>query len=256
MKLNTRHLHSRKVPPPIYLLPNMLTMGSMFCGFYAIIQSINANFIAAGIAIFFAMILDGLDGRIARLTHTASPFGAELDSLSDMVNFGVAPAIIIFNWQLHLLGKMGWLFVFVYCACTALRLARFNTMIGIIDRKFFLGLPCPTAAALTVGFVYTCNTYKIIPPSFLALIAAIITLVAAFSMVSTIKFYSFKELNFHHKARFRTLLTFFMGLVLLIIHPDLMIYGFFVIYTLSGYCMCLFRIKYLTPKKYKQNPEI
>jgi CDP-diacylglycerol--serine O-phosphatidyltransferase len=228
---------------PIYLLPNMFTLGAMFCGFYAIIQSINANFTATGIAIFFAMILDSLDGRVARLTHTSSPFGAELDSLADMISFGVAPAVIVFNWHLHNMGKIGWLFAFIYCACAGLRLARFNTMIGIVDKKFFVGLPSPSAAALVVGFVYICTIYHL-HNRFIAHLGAIITLIAAFSMVSNIKFYSFKEFHFHHRARFRALLLFLLALTLLIIYPDLVIYGFFICYTLISYFMYIFRLGY------------
>ncbi len=228
---------------PIYLLPSMLTLGAMFCGFYAIIQSINHNFIDAGIATFFAMILDSLDGRVARLTHTSSPFGAELDSLSDMVNFGVSPAIIAFNWQLYSLGKIGWLVAFIYCACAGLRLARFNTLIGIVDKKYFIGLSSPTAAALVVGFVYICSKYQLHHFTF-TIIGAGITLIAAFSMVSSIKFYSFKEFNFHHKARFRALLIFLIILALIIEYPDTVIYSFFVIYTLISYFMWITRIGY------------
>lgn len=228
---------------PIYLLPNMFTLGAMFCGFYAIIQSITSNFADAGIAIFSAMILDSLDGRVARLTHTSSPFGAELDSLSDMVSFGIAPAVIAFNWQLHNLGKIGWLFAFIYCACAGLRLARFNTMIGIVDKKYFVGLPSPSAAILVVGFIYICTIYHL-HNTFFLIIGSVIILLAAFSMVSNIRFYSFKEFHFHHRARFRALLIFLLFLALLIIYPDLVIYGFFVLYTIVSYFMYVFRIGY------------
>jgi len=238
-----RNQFSQTKVSPIYLVPNMFTLGAMFCGFYAIIQSINANFYACGIAIFFAMILDSLDGRVARLTHTSSPFGAQLDSLSDMVSFGVAPAIIMFNWKLHTLGKIGWLFTFIYCACTGLRLARFNTMISIVDKKYFVGLPSPSAAALVVGYVYICNLYHL-HHSVYMIIGGVITLLAAFSMVSNIRFYSFKEFHFHHRARFRALLLFLLALTLLIIYPELVIYGFFVSYTLVSYFMYIFRIGY------------
>lgn len=236
---------------PIYLLPSMLTLGAMFCGFYAIVQSINHNFIEAGIATLFAMVLDSLDGRVARLTHTSSPFGAELDSLSDMVNFGVSPAIIAFNWQLHSLGKIGWLVAFIYCACAGLRLARFNTLIGIVDKKYFIGLSSPAAAALVAGFVYMCTKYNLHNQIF-TIIGAVVTLIAAFSMVSSIKFYSFKELNFHHRARFRALLIFLVILALIIEYPDTVIYSFFVIYTLISYFMWVTRIGY--GKNQSSNP--
>lgn len=237
-----RHRPQNKVSP-IYLLPNMITLGAMFCGFYAIIQSINASFIEAGIATLFAMILDSMDGRVARLTHTSSPFGAQLDSLADMVNFGVAPAVIAFNWQLYTLGKVGWLFAFIYCACAGLRLARFNTMLGVDDKRYFTGIPSPSAAALVVGYIYMCASYGLHNVYFTAL-GTFITLLAAVSMVSNVKFYSFKEFHFHKTAKFRALLIFLMALALLIIYPDLVIYGFFVLYTLISYIMYIFRIGY------------
>lgn len=228
---------------PIYLLPSMFTLGAMFCGFYAVIQSITANFVAAGIAVFFAMILDSMDGRVARLTHTSSPFGAELDSLADMVSFGVAPAVVVFNWQLFTFGKIGWLFAFIYCACAGLRLARFNTMIGIVDKRYFIGLPSPAAAALVVGFVYMCASYNLHGIVY-TICGTGITLLAAFSMVSNVKFYSFKEFHFHHKGRFRALLIFLMILILLILYPDFALYSFFLGYTLVSYFNYIFRIGY------------
>jgi len=228
---------------PIYLLPSMFTLGAMFCGFYAIIQSISHNFIECGIAIFFAMILDSLDGRVARLTHTSSPFGAELDSLADMVSFGVAPAIIVFNWQLHTLGKVGWLCAFIYCACAGLRLARFNTLIGIVDKKYFIGIPSTSAAPLVVGYVYLCTKFHF-HNTLTVVIGTLITLIIAFTMVSNIRFYSFKEFNFHHKGKFRVLLLFLIALALLIIYPDVVIYSFFAIYALVSYVMYIFRIGY------------
>ncbi len=225
---------------PIYLLPNLFTLGAMFSGFYAIVQSINGDFISCGIAIFIAMILDSLDGRVARLTHTSSPFGAELDSLSDMVSFGVAPAIIAFNWHLHDMGKVSWLVTFIFCACGSLRLARFNTMLGIVDKRYFIGLPIPSAAALVVGYIYMCNKYGL--DNKISQIAGVVVIIfAAFSMVSNVRFYSFKEINFHHKARFRILLAFLMLLVLFFMYPDIVIYGFFSVYTVVSYIMHIFK---------------
>lgn len=227
---------------PIYLLPNLFTLGAMFSGFFAIVQSINGDFIACGIAIFIAMILDSLDGRVARLTHTSSPFGAELDSLSDMVSFGVAPAVIAFNWHLHNMGKIGWLVTFIFCACGSLRLARFNTMIGIVDKRYFIGLPIPSAAALVVGYIYMCNKFGI-DSTISQIIGVFVILFAAFSMVSNVRFYSFKELNFHHKARFRILLVFLMLLVLLFLYPDIVIYAFFAVYTIISYIIFAFNFR-------------
>jgi len=239
-----RKFNNQNKVSPIYLLPNIFTLGAMFCGFYAIVVSINGHFIECGIAIFFAMILDSLDGRVARLTHTSSPFGAQLDSLSDMVAFGVAPAIIAFNWHLYTLGKIGWLFAFIYCACAALRLARFNTMIGIVDdKRFFVGLPSPSAAALTVGYIYLSTKFHF-HGKYVMLGSIAVILLAAFSMVSNIRFYSFKEFNFYHKAKFRALLLFLVGLALLIAFPDLFTVGFFVSYTIVSYIMWIFGIGY------------
>jgi CDP-diacylglycerol--serine O-phosphatidyltransferase len=240
--MKVRHKAYNKVSP-IYLLPNMFTLGAMFAGFYAIVQSIGLHFMNAGIGVLFAMILDALDGRIARLTHTSSPFGAQLDSLADMVGFGIAPAMIMFNWKLHALGKVGWLLAFTYCACAALRLARFNTLIGIVDKKYFLGLPSPASAALVAGYVYLCRSYALEHSAFTVL-GIIVMLIAALSMVSNVKFYSFKEFHFYHKAPFRALLLFLLALALLIIYPDLVIYGFFVLYTVFSYIMWALRIGY------------
>lgn len=224
---------------PIYLLPNLFTLGAMFAGFYAIIQSINHQFITAGTAIFFAMILDSLDGRVARLTHTSSPFGAELDSLSDMVSFGIAPAIIMFNWQLYSLGKVGWIVAFLYCACAGLRLARFNTLLDTSDRLYFTGIPSPAAAAIVAGYVYMCNKYQLSGFIHITYLAAIITFIAAFTMVSNVKFYSFKEFNFNRRARFRALLVLLLALILLVSYPDIVIYGFFIVYLLASYLLWL-----------------
>lgn len=227
---------------PIYLLPNLFTLGAMFSGFYAIIQSIDGDFISCGIAIFIAMILDSLDGRVARLTHTSSPFGAELDSLSDMVSFGVAPAIIAFNWHLHNMGKIGWIVTFIFCACGGLRLARFNTMLSVVDKRYFTGLPIPSAAALVVGYIYMCNKFGL-NNTLCQIISVFVILFAAFSMVSNVRFYSFKEFNFHHKAKFRVLLIFLLALVLLFLYPDIVIYAFFVIYSIVSYILFIINFK-------------
>jgi len=228
---------------PIYLLPSMITLSSMFCGFYAMVQSIGGDFYHAGLAILFSMILDSLDGRVARLTRTSSPFGAELDSLADMVSFGAAPAMIAFNWGLYQLGRIGWLVAFVYCACAGLRLARFNVMLESTDRKYFQGMPSPSAAALVVGFVYLSAEYNF--HSLLAVGCGLgITLIAAFSMVSNIKFYSFKEFHFHQTAPFRAVLMFLAFLVLVFYFPEEVLYGFFVSYTVISYLCWIFRVGY------------
>ncbi len=231
---------------PIYLLPSMITLSSMFCGFYAMIHSIEGDFYHAGIAILLSMILDSLDGRVARLTNTSSPFGAELDSLADMVAFGAAPAMIAFNWGLHSLGRLGWLVAFIYCACAGLRLARFNVMLGAEDKKYFHGMPSPSAAALVVGFVYLCAEYKISSQAMIFL-GFFITLLAGLSMVSNVKFYSFKQIHFHQTAPFRALLLFLALFVLLFYFPEEVIYAFFVLYTLFSYLCWILRIGYHSP---------
>ena len=226
---------------PIYLLPSMITLSSMFCGFYAMVQSIGGDFYHAGLAILFSMILDSLDGRVARLTHTSSPFGAELDSLADMVAFGAAPAMIAFNWGLHHLGRIGWLVAFVYCACAGLRLARFNVMQEVVDKKYFQGMPSPSAAALVVGYVYLCVEYQL-NSNAMVILGLVVTLIAALSMVSNIKFYSFKEFHFHQTAPFRALLVFLAILVLLFYYPEEVIYAFFVFYTGISYLSWLLHL--------------
>src|ERR1700681_3788491 len=138
----------------IYLLPNLLTTAALFAGFYAIVQAMNGRFDQSAVAIFVAMVLDGLDGRVARLTKTQSAFGAEYDSLSDMVSFGAAPALVIYEWSLKGMGKLGWFAAFVYCACAALRLARFNTNIDVVDKRYFQGMPSPAAAVLCAGVIW------------------------------------------------------------------------------------------------------
>ena len=158
-KKHSRHLRRRG----IYLLPNLFTTLGLFFGFYAIVAALKGHFDQAAIAIYIGMIFDALDGRIARLTNTASPFGAEYDSLSDMVTFGIAPALVAYSWGLYNLGKIGWLVAFLYAAATALRLARFNIQIGQVSKRYFVGLPCPVAAAVIAGMIWTGNTSLEIP---------------------------------------------------------------------------------------------
>src|SRR6476660_1640362 len=153
-------IKSRFARRGIYWLPNLFTITALFSGFYAIVQAMSGRFEQAAIAIFVAMVFDGLDGRVARLTRTQSAFGAEFDSLSDMVSFGAAPGLVIYEWALKGMGKMGWVAAFVYCACAALRLARFNTNLAVVDKRFFQGLPSPAAAALIAGFVWTMEVVK------------------------------------------------------------------------------------------------
>jgi CDP-diacylglycerol--serine O-phosphatidyltransferase len=220
----------------IYLLPNSLTTAALFAGFYAIVQAMNQRFEQAAIAIFVAMVLDGLDGRVARLTHTQSAFGAEYDSLSDMVSFGAAPALVMYEWALKGLGKLGWLAAFVYCAGAALRLARFNTNIEVVDKRFFQGLPSPAAAALVAGFVWLASDNKIQVSAYgIPWLAWLITLYAGITMVSNVPFYSGKDFNLRKSVPFAVILLVVLFYVLISSDPPIVLFAMFVAYGLSGY---------------------
>jgi len=218
----------------IYLLPNLFTTAALFAGFYAIVQAMNERFDQAAIAIFIAMVLDGLDGRVARLTKTQSAFGAEYDSLSDMVSFGAAPALVMYEWALRSMNKLGWIAAFVYCAGAALRLARFNTMLEVADKRYFQGLPSPAAAALVIGFVWIIDEYGVDPQSVRAWAWAI-TVFAGLTMVSNVKFYSFKTINLRRSVPFVVVFLIVIGFVLVSYRPAEFLFVPFVIYGLSGY---------------------
>ena len=226
----------------IYLLPNSLTTAALFAGFYAIVQAMNQRFEQAAIAIFVAMVLDGLDGRVARLTHTQSAFGAEYDSLSDMVSFGAAPALVMYEWALKGLGKLGWLAAFVYCAGAALRLARFNTNIEVVDKRYFQGLPSPAAAALVAGFVWLANDNKIPVSAYgIPWLAWLITLYAGITMVSNVPFHSGKDINLRRSVPFTVILLVVLFYVLVSSDPPIVLFAMFVGYGLSGYAFWLWR---------------
>ena len=218
----------------IYLLPNAFTTAALFAGFYAIVQAMNTNFDQAAVAIFVAMVLDGLDGRVARLTRTQSAFGAEYDSLADMVSFGAAPALVMYAWTLKGMGKLGWIAAFVYVAGAALRLARFNTMLDVADKRYFTGMPSPAAAALVAGFVWIVDDY-IIDPGSIREWAWGVTVFAGLTMVSNVKYWSFKSINLKKSVPFFALLLFVLFLALLSYQPAHVLFGGFVIYALSGY---------------------
>ncbi len=218
----------------IYLLPNAITTAALFCGFYAIVMAMNSKFEHAGVAIFIAMILDGLDGRIARFTNTQSEFGAQYDSLSDMVSFGAAPSLVMYEWSLKGMHKMGWLAAFVYCAGAALRLARFNANIGVVDKRYFQGIPSPAAAALVAGFILVMTDLDI-AGSDLRWSAWCITLFAGLTMVTNVPFYSFKDINFRKAVPFIMVFAVVLIFVAISIHPPGVLFGMFVMYGLSGY---------------------
>ncbi len=229
----------------IYILPNLFTLGALFGGFYAIVMAMNGRFERAVIGIFCAMVLDSLDGRVARMTHTQSAFGEQMDSLSDMVSFGAAPALIVYEWALKGLGKAGWTAAFVYCACAALRLARFNTNIGVVDRRFFQGLPSPAAAAIVTGFVWIMDDagYREGLPTipWLVWTTFAITLYAGLTMVTNVPFYSFKDITLRRSVPFVSIVAIALGIALISLHVPRMLFGLFVVYGLSGYGVYLYR---------------
>jgi CDP-diacylglycerol--serine O-phosphatidyltransferase len=225
----------------IYLLPNAFTTAALFCGFYAIVMAMNLNFDQAAIAIFAAMVLDAIDGRVARLTNTQSEFGAQYDSLSDMVSFGAAPALVVYEWSLRGLGKWGWLAAFVYCAGAALRLARFNTNITVIDKRYFQGLPSPAAAALVTGLIWLMNDLGYSGAD-LTWVAWTITLYAGLTMVTNVPFYSFKDVNFRKSVPFIAVFLIVLIFVAVASDPPTVLFGLFVLYGLSGYGVYFWRL--------------
>ncbi len=222
----------------IYVLPNLFTTAALFCGFFAIVQAMQGDFERASIAVFIAMVLDGLDGRVARLTHTQSAFGAEYDSLSDMVSFGVAPALVIYEWALRDLGRLGWIAAFIYCVGAALRLARFNTTLEVVDKRFFQGLPSPAAAALVAGFVWVMLSTGVAPGD-VRWLACGLTIVAGITMISNIRYYSFKDINLRKSVPFFAVAAFALAFALVSLSPEMTLFGFFVLYCLSGYVLSL-----------------
>ncbi len=223
----------------IYWLPNAITTVALFAGFYAIVQAMNNRFGLAAVGIFVAMVFDGLDGRVARLTRTQSPFGAEYDSLSDMVSFGAAPGLVIYEWALKGMGQMGWVAAFVYCACAALRLARFNTNLGVVDKRYFQGLPSPAAAGLIAGFVWTMWAFNIEPEE-VQWGAWALAMFAGLTMVSNVKFYSGKDINLRKSVPFGVVVAIVLAVVAIFQVVDNLpelLFSLFVIYAASGYVM-------------------
>lgn len=227
----------------IYILPNLFTTASLFAGFYAIVSAMSGNFEIAAIAIFIAMVLDGLDGRVARWTHTESDFGAQYDSLVDMVSFGLAPALIMYQWALSGLGKLGWLAAFIYVVGAGLRLARFNTQLGNDEKHSFIGLPSPSAAAVVMGLVWVLQSYGV-PSKTFSLVALFFTIFAGILMVSNVPYRSFKDINLKGRVSFMAVLAVPLVLVLILLDPPQVLFGGFMIYVLSGpiqYVVCKIR---------------
>lgn len=227
----------------IYLLPNLFTTAALFSGFYAIIAAINNRFEAAAIAIFIAMVLDGMDGRVARMTNTESDFGAEYDSLSDMISFGLAPALIMYQWALTELGRLGWVAAFVYTVTAALRLARFNTQVDTADKNYFQGLPSPSAAALVVGLVWIGAEYQVEITKSFAAFAMMVTIFAGILMISNIRYNSFKKVDLKGKVPFIQILAVVSVFVLISLEPPSVLFALFALYALSGPVMTLFQLR-------------
>ena len=219
--------------PGIFLLPNLLTSGALFCGFYAIIAGMQGDFYAGSVAILVAMVFDGLDGRVARLTRTSSAFGAQYDSLSDMVSFGVAPALLTFNWALTGLGKVGWVAAFIYAACTALRLARFNAHMESDDQVNFTGLASPAAAVTAASLVWMGQTHGWTGPT-LDWVHALLLAALGFLMISRFPYSSFKSITFDRRVPFVRMLLVVALLGLIALDPPIAIWGLSMIYALSG----------------------
>lgn len=237
-------------PPPrprrkgIYVLPNAITLAALFAGFYAIVMAMNQRFEMAAIGIFCAAVLDSLDGRVARMTNTQSAFGEQMDSLCDMVSFGAAPALIVYEWALQGLGKPGWIVAFVFVAGAALRLARFNTNIGVVDKRFFQGLPSPAAAAIVIGLIWVMDDagFKAVHQTpWLAWTALGVTLFAGLSMVTNAPYYSFKVVGGRRTVPFAVIVAIALGIAVINIHPPLVLFALFCAYGLSGYAVYAWR---------------
>lgn len=226
----------RKRRKGIYILPNLFTLAALFGGFYAIVMAMNGRFDQAAIGVFAAMVLDSLDGRIARMTNTQSAFGEQMDSLSDMVSFGAAPALIAYIWALTSLGRWGWLGAFVYCACAALRLARFNVNTAVVDKRFFQGLPSPAAAALVAGFIWWMTDAGISGQDVRWLTFGLM-LFAGLTMVTNVPFYSFKDVQMKRSVPFAVMVLIALGIAVINIDPPTVMFALFVLYGLSGYVL-------------------
>ena len=242
----------RKPPRGIYLLPNLLTTGAMFAGFYAIIASIGGHYTDAVVAVFIAAVLDGLDGRVARLTNTQSDFGVQYDSLSDLISFGLAPSLVLYTWSLSALkaygtgwGKLGWAAAFIYAACAALRLARFNTQVGGADKRYFQGLASPAAAALCMSFVWAVESRGLfgLNASDMDFITPIVAIIAGLLMVSRFRYFSFKASPKSDRVPFIWIPAAMLILVALTIDPPRVIFSIMLLYVLSGPVMTLWGLR-------------
>ncbi len=245
--LTTPDIDLTPEPPPrkppmkgIYVLPNLFTLAALFGGFYSIVMAMNGIFDQAAIGVFCAMVLDSLDGRVARMTNTQSAFGEQMDSLADMVSFGAAPALISYEWALKGLGRWGWIAAFVYCACAALRLARFNVNTAIVDKRYFQGLPSPAAAALVMGFIWWAIEMSYVGPSLSWWVFAF-CLYAGLTMVTNVPFYSFKDFQMKKSVPFTAIVLIALIIAIININPPTVLFALFVIYGTSGYGVYIWR---------------
>jgi CDP-diacylglycerol--serine O-phosphatidyltransferase len=224
----------------IYILPNLFTTANLFAGFYAIVQAMNGNYEYAAVAIFIAMLLDGVDGRVARMTHTQSEFGVEYDSLCDMLSFGAAPALVVYEWALRGMGKLGWIAAFIYCAGAALRLARFNTNVGVVDKRFFQGLPSPAAASLIAGLVWVVNDFGVSGED-VRVYACALTIFAGLTMISNVPYWSGKEINLRKSVPFIVVAAIAIFFALTAFYPPGVMFALFLVYAGSGYALLVWR---------------
>lgn len=247
--MNSSPDHESAAQRGIYLLPNLLTTAALFAGFYSIVAAMKGYFDSAAVAIFVAMVADGLDGRVARLTNTQSEFGAQYDSLSDMVAFGIAPALVLYSWSLIYLGKVGWLVAFLYAAATALRLARFNTQ--VMDKIYFQGLPCPSAAGIVASTVWMGATLKLnhtfsVPISIFSVLVSLL-------MVSTIRYYSFKSVDFKGRVSFFTVVLAVFIITAVAFEPSEMLFVIFFLYIVSGPLITLWHLRRMRHERKKKS---
>src|SRR5205809_2150793 len=211
----------------IYLLPNLFTTGVLFCGFFAIVQAMNGHFDVGCIAIFVAMVLDGMDGRVARWTNTQSEFGAQYDSIADMVAFGAAPALVAYTWALTQMGTLGWIGAFIYCAGTGIRLARFNANISVVDKRYFQGLPSPSGAAVMAGLIWVLADFGFAPSGWLAIVVWVVAVFAGVTMVSNVPFWSFKEVNWKKRVPLWVILVCVIAIAVVASSPSLVLWALF-----------------------------
>jgi len=239
------HVAPRPRRKGVYILPNLFTLAALFGGFYAVVMAMNGRYEQSCYGVFCAMVLDSLDGRVARMTNTQSAFGAEMDSLSDMVSFGAAPALIVYEWALKGLGKAGWGIAFFYCACAALRLARFNTNLAVVDKRYFQGLPSPAAAALVIGFIWVVVDAGAYPDAngdnVLSWAAAVATFYAGATMVVNVPFYSFKDVSLKRSVPFIVIVLIALAIGIINLYPARVIFAIFCLYGLSGYVVYAYK---------------